>query len=171
MRGFWLGVLATVLVSAIGGLSFLGLGLMPVGADAQPGALETWLSGFAREAAIERAAPTRESPVAPTPENLAASALLYRDNCSGCHGTPDAKDNVFAASLYPPAPQFLGATARKHLHDSDGAVFVILRDGIRLTAMPTFAHMLKQEELWQLVTFLKHLDELPPAATSALSSH
>jgi hypothetical protein len=36
--------------------------------------------------------------------------------------------------------------------------------------MPTFAHMLKEDELWQLVTFLKHLDDLPPAAISALSA-
>jgi mono/diheme cytochrome c family protein len=170
MRGFWLGVLTTVLAGAIGLLVFLGLGLMPVSADAKPGALETWLTGFARDAAIERAAPERESPVAPTPENLAKAALLYRDNCAGCHGTPDAKENIFAASLYPPAPQFLSATAREQVPGSDGEVFVVVRDGIRLTAMPTFAHMLKEDELWQLVTFLKHLDDLPPAAISALSA-
>ena len=111
MRGFWLGVLATLLAGAVVVLAFLGLGFMPVSADAKPGTFETWLAGFARDAAIERAAPDRESPVAATPENLAAAALLYRDNCAGCHGTPDAKENVFAASLYPPAPQFLSATA------------------------------------------------------------
>jgi mono/diheme cytochrome c family protein len=171
MRGFWFGVLAALFAGAVGVLAFLGLGLMPVSADAKPGAFETWLAAFARDAAIERAAPERESPVAPTPENLAAAALLYRDHCAGCHGTLDAKENAFAASLYPPAPQFLSATAREHFPDSDGEIFVVVRDGIRFTAMPTFAHMLKEDELWQLVVFLKHLDDLPPAATSALSGH
>jgi thiosulfate dehydrogenase len=170
MRGFWLGVLATLLAGVVVVLAFLGLGFMPVSADAKPGTFETWLAGFARDAAIERAAPDRESPVAATPENLAAAALLYRDNCAGCHGTPDAKENVFAASLYPPAPQFLSATARENLSDSDGEIFVVLRDGIRFTAMPTFAHMLKDEDLWRLVVFLKHLDDLPPAAVSTLSA-
>jgi len=131
---------------------------------------ESWLAGFARDAAIERAAPERQSPVAATPENLASAALLYRDNCAGCHGTPNAKENVFAASLYPPAPQFLSATTRENLSDSDGEIFVVLRDGIRFTAMPTFAHMLKDEDLWRLVVFLKHLDDLPPAAVSTLSA-
>jgi mono/diheme cytochrome c family protein len=171
MRGFWLGVLTTLLAGAIGLLVFLGLGLMPVSADAKPGALETWLTGFARNAAIERAAPERESPVAPTPENLAKAAVLYRDNCAGCHGTPDAKENIFAASLYPPAPQFLSAIAREQVPGSDGEVFLVVRDGIRLTAMPTFAHMLKEDELWQLVVFLKHLDDLPPEALRTLSAH
>ena len=170
MRRFWLGVLATLVTGAVGVLAFLGLGLMPVSADAKPGAFESWLAGFARDAAIERAAPTRASPVAATPENLAAAALLYRDNCAGCHGTPDAKENVFAASLYPPAPQFLSATARENVSDSDGEIFVVLRDGIRFTAMPTFAHMLKDEDLWRLVVFLKHLGDLPPAAVSTLSA-
>ena len=171
MRGFWLGVLTTLLGGAIGLLVFLGLGLMPVSADAKPGALETWLTDFARDAAIERAAPERENPVAPTAENLAKAALLYRDNCAGCHGTPDAKENTFAASLYPPAPQFLSATTTEHFSGSDGEVFVIVRDGIRLTAMPTFVHMLKEDELWQLVAFLKHLDDLPPEALRTLSAH
>ena len=170
MRRFWLGVLATLVTGAVGVLAFLGLGLMPVSADAKPGAFESWLAGFARDAAIERAAPERQSPVAATPENLAAAALLYRDNCAGCHGTPNAKENVFATSLYPPAPQFLSATAPENLSDSDGEIFVVLRDGIRFTAMPTFAHMLKEEDLWRLVVFLKHLDNLPPAAVSTLSA-
>jgi thiosulfate dehydrogenase len=171
MKGFWLGVLTTLLAGTIGLLVFLGLGFMPVSADAKPGTFETWLAGFARDAAIEHAAPDRESPVALTPENLVAAARLYRDNCAGCHGTPDARENVFGASLYPPAPQFLSATAREQVLGSDGEVFVVVRDGIRLTAMPTFAHMLKEDELWQIVVFLKHLDELPPEALRTLSAH
>src|SRR5215813_5418153 len=62
MRRFWLGVLATLVTGAVGVLAFLGLGLMPVSADAKPGAFESWLAGFARDAAIERAAPERQSP-------------------------------------------------------------------------------------------------------------
>jgi mono/diheme cytochrome c family protein len=170
MRGFWLGVVTTLLLGALGLLAFLGLGLMPVSADAKPGALEAWIADFARESAIERAAPDGESPVQPTAENLTTAAALYRDNCGGCHGTPDAKQNLFAASLYPPAPQFLGP-GTKHFHDADGEVFVMIRDGIRLTGMPTFAHMLKEQEIWQLVTFLKHLEGLPPEAVNALASH
>src|SRR4029077_17174413 len=103
MRGFWLGVLTTLLAGAVGMLAFLGLGLMPVSANAKPGAFETWLAGFARDAAIERAAPERKRLISPTAQDLTAGALLYRDNCAGCHGTPDAKENVFGASLYPPA--------------------------------------------------------------------
>jgi len=170
MRGFWVGVVSTLIAGAVGALGFAGLGLVPVSADAKPGAIETWLAGFAREAAIERAAPDRESPVAPTPENLTSAARLYRDNCAGCHGSPDSKDDLFAASLYPPAPQFLGTAAPKHFHDADGELFVVIRDGIRLTAMPTFTRMLKEDEIWQLTTLLKHLDQLPPEALAVVAA-
>ena len=34
--------------------------------------------------------------------------------------------------------------------------------------MPTFAHMLKEDELWKLVVFLKHLDDLTPEALGVL---
>jgi mono/diheme cytochrome c family protein len=169
MKGFWTGVVSTLVVGTAGAFAFAGLGLVPVSADAKPGAIETWLAGFARESAIERAAPDRESPVTPTPENLASAARLYGDHCAGCHGSPDTRENIFAASLYPPAPQFLGATAPKHFHDTDGEIFVVIRDGIRLTGMPASRRMLKEDEIWQLVTFLKHLEELPAEALRALA--
>ena len=171
MKGFWLGVGTTLVALVVGAFAIMGLGLVPVSADARPGAIEEWLAGFARDAAIERAAPEGESPVAPTAEALANAAPLYRDHCAGCHGSPSTQDNVFAASLYPPAPQFLGAKAPKHLHDSDGELFVVIRNGIRLTGMPTSTRMLKDGEIWRLVTFLKHLDELPPEAIAAFGAH
>ena len=52
--------------------------------------------------------------------------------------------------------------AGEHFPGSDGELFVVVRDGIRFTAMPTFAHMLKEDDLWKLVVFLKHLDDLRP---------
>ena len=171
MKGFWLGVGMTLAALGVGGFAIMGLGLVPVSADARPGAIEKWLAELALDAAIERAAPEGESPVAPTAEALTNAATLYRNHCAGCHGSPSTQDNVFAASLYPPAPQFLGAKARKHSHDSDGEIFVMIRDGIRLTGMPTSTRMLKDGEIWRLVTFLKHLDELPPEAIAAFGAH
>jgi mono/diheme cytochrome c family protein len=171
MKGFWLGVGMTLAALGVGGFAIMGLGLVPVSADARPGAIEKWLAELALDAAIERAAPEGESPVAPTAEALTNAATLYRNHCAGCHGSPSTQDNVFAASLYPPAPQFLGAKARKHSHDSDGEIFVMIRDGIRLTGMPTSTRMLKEGEIWQLVTFLKHIDELPPEAIAAFGAH
>ncbi|MDE3170822.1 MAG: hypothetical protein KGL75_11825, partial [Acidobacteriota bacterium] len=38
--------------------------------------------------------------------------------------------------------------------------------GVRWTGMPGWKVVLKEREIWQLVTFLSHMDNLPPAAKS-----
>jgi mono/diheme cytochrome c family protein len=42
--------------------------------------------------------------------------------------------------------------------------FYILQHGIRWTAMPGWKNVLSEQEIWQLVAFLNHVHELPPAA-------
>jgi mono/diheme cytochrome c family protein len=42
--------------------------------------------------------------------------------------------------------------------------FFILQHGIRWTGMPGWKNILSDQQLWQLVTFLSHMHDLPPAA-------
>ena len=42
--------------------------------------------------------------------------------------------------------------------------FYILQHGIRWTAMPGWGKVLSEKQTWQLVTFLSHMRDLPPAA-------
>jgi hypothetical protein len=39
-----------------------------------------------------------------------------------------------------------------------------LQHGIRWTAMPGWKNVLSEQQIWQLVTFLSHMHDLPPAA-------
>jgi mono/diheme cytochrome c family protein len=42
--------------------------------------------------------------------------------------------------------------------------FYILEHGIRWTAMPGWKNVLTTQQIWQTVTFLSHMNDLPPAA-------
>jgi mono/diheme cytochrome c family protein len=42
--------------------------------------------------------------------------------------------------------------------------FYILQHGIRWTAMAGWKNVLSEQQIWQLVTFLSHMHDLPPAA-------
>jgi mono/diheme cytochrome c family protein len=42
--------------------------------------------------------------------------------------------------------------------------FYILEHGIRWTAMPGFKNVLTVQQIWQTVTFLSHMNDLPSAA-------
>ena len=169
MRSFRWGVVFAVVGGAAAVFALMAFGHIPVGANAEPGRVASWLMRYARHAAVERVAPLEASPIEASADNLLRAVPLYRDSCAGCHGTPETMSNVFAASLYPPAPQFMSVAQTKRLQMSDGELFVIIRDGYRMTGMPSFARMLEEYDIWSLVTFLKNLDRLSPEAQKALA--
>ena len=107
MRGFLLGVVATVLVDAACGYATLRTGLIPANADANPGWFETWATGMYLDATLARDAPKGPNPVALTDTNLIVGIDLYGRHCAICHGT--AKGNASATPIakgeYPSPPQ------------------------------------------------------------------
>ena len=42
----------------------------------------------------------------------------------------------------------------------DGELFWVVSNGIRMTGMPAFSPTHKQEEIWKIVAFVRHLPEI-----------
>jgi mono/diheme cytochrome c family protein len=40
--------------------------------------------------------------------------------------------------------------------------FYIIKHGVRLSGMPAWGSLLNEEQMWQVTTFLSHMDKLPP---------
>jgi mono/diheme cytochrome c family protein len=159
MKGFILGIVTMILILALG-LVFALMGFISVRADIPPSPLETALAGRAMDAGVEHAAPKLSNPVTADEANLAAGARLYRDHCTLCHGDSAQPKALLADSLYPPAPQF----NTKMADMPENQNFYILEHGVRWTAMPGWANILTEQQIWQTVTFLSHMHNLPPAA-------
>ena len=107
MRRFLLGLATGVLVVPV--VMFLGgwFGLLPTTANVAAPGWETAFAHRALDAAAARRAPHLRNPVAPTLANLRTGMKLFKGDCAGCHGLPDAKIGT-AVSLYPDAPYFAG---------------------------------------------------------------
>jgi mono/diheme cytochrome c family protein len=164
MRGFIFGIVTVILVLALG-LVFALMGFVSMRADNPPSKLETTIAGHSMDASVARAAPKVTNPVAADEANLAAGARLYRDHCTLCHGDPVNAKAPLADSLNPPAPQFM-----KDMADMpENQNFYILQHGIRWTAMPGWKSVLSEQQIWQLVTFLSHMHDLPHAAKDVFS--
>jgi mono/diheme cytochrome c family protein len=164
MKGFIFGIITMILILGLG-LLFALLGFVGMRADSPPSKLETAIAGHAMDASVARAAPKLTNPVTPDEPNLAAGARLYRDHCTLCHGDPAHPKSPLADSLSPPAPQF--STDMADMPENQN--FYILQHGIRWTAMPGWKNVLTDQQLWQLVTFLGHMRDLPPAAKQVFS--
>jgi mono/diheme cytochrome c family protein len=164
MRGFLSCIAAMMLVVALA-LVFVLMGFVSMRADNPPSKLETALAGRAMDSSVARAATKVTNPVAADDANLVAGALLYRDHCALCHGDPIHPKAPLADSLNPPAPQFMNDKPDMPEHHN----YFILQHGIRWTGMPAWKNTLKDEQLWQLVTLLSHMQSLPPAAKQVFS--
>jgi mono/diheme cytochrome c family protein len=77
--------------------------------------------------------------------------------------------------MYPQAPQLW----KKHeasdvvgvSDDEPGKTFWKVKNGIRLTGMPAYSHMLSEEQMWDVSLLLKVADKsLPDSVKAALSA-
>jgi mono/diheme cytochrome c family protein len=112
----------------------------------------------ALDASVRRRAPEARNPIDATDVNLVAGMKVYQNSCAGCHGDIHQPHTVFGASFYPRAPQFMEDTPDMPENQN----FYIIQHGIRLSGMPAWRSTLKDEEMWQVTTFLSHMDKLPP---------
>ena len=125
----------------------------------QPSAVERWIARVARSAALPADARARTNPLPNHPELLAEARAHWADHCAGCHSNDGSGDTLLGKRTYPPAPDMrLPATQQM----TDGELFYIIQNGIRLTAMPAWgggsAH--DEQDSWKLVHFIRHLPQL-----------
>ncbi len=153
------GIIFTLAVLAIGGYSMLQLGMVNVVADQIPSKLERRTAGTALDASVKKRAADLKNPLQPTDDVLLAGMHIYVQNCAGCHGSPKEPDAVFGSAFNPHVPQFM-----KRAPDMpDNQNFYITKHGVRLTGMPAWGKLYSDDQLWQVTTFLSHMDKLPPA--------
>jgi|ERR1051326_697490 mono/diheme cytochrome c family protein len=126
----------------------------------EPMGVERWIARVARDAAIPSGANNRANPVSKTPEVLAEARAHWADHCASCHANDGSGDTSMGKHLYPPAPDMRKAATQSL---SDGELFYIIQNGIRLTGMPawsTGASERDAEDSWKLVHFIRHLPDV-----------
>lgn len=93
---------------------------------------------------------------------IESGRVTYQNHCVSCHGATGQGDGPQAVSLPgEPADLTEHMVIGKH---TDGQIFLWIRNGIPNSAMPAFGQELSEEEIWQLVTYLR---TLPPDETIA----
>jgi Tol biopolymer transport system component/mono/diheme cytochrome c family protein len=102
------------------------------------------------------------NPLSADRQTLAAGQKLYVANCASCHGDSGRGDGPGAAGLNPPPADF-----RQHMtpgQHTDGQVYLWIRHGYPGSAMPAWEQRLSEEQIWQLVVYLRQFGQ--PAAAS-----
>ncbi|HLK51116.1 MAG TPA: cytochrome c [Bryobacteraceae bacterium] len=158
LRWFLIGVLTVCVVIVAAAAVWMSLA-HGFSANAPPSRPERWLAARARDAAMPADAAARQNPVPNTPEVLAEARAHWADHCAICHDNDGSGGTMIGTHTYPPAPD-MRKEGTQHL--SDGELFYIIQNGIRLSAMPAWAtgSSHDEEDSWKLVRFIRHLPQL-----------
>jgi mono/diheme cytochrome c family protein len=143
-------------------LLFIWIGWRGISAKAQPGRIETFVARTMRHLAIPRAARNARNPVTRTSDVVAEGMAHFADHCAVCHGNDGSGDTEMGRGLYPKPPDMRLAATQSL---SDGELYYIIENGVRLTGMPaawSTGHAEDEESTWRLVHFIRELPRLTP---------
>jgi mono/diheme cytochrome c family protein len=154
---FLAGALAVIVVALAAGGVFV-MGARGFSARERPSPLERWMARGARTMAAPADARDRVNPIPNSTEVLAESRAHWADHCAGCHANNGSGDTEMGKRMYPPAPDMRLPETQQM---TDGELFFIIQNGIRMTGMPAWGGSSHDEQdSWKLVRFIRHLPQV-----------
>jgi mono/diheme cytochrome c family protein len=185
---FIVGVIVGIILIPVLVVGYLASGFGPAAATDKPLPFETWIAGTALRNKMQKDAPTRDLSTMTTAD-LLAGAGTYKKDCAVCHGLPDQAPAAVGNGMFPQAPQLMqpppargpqpqrsggpppgAASAQMGTVKGRGASgdFWRVKNGIRLTGMPSFENTLSDDQMWQVVALIAKRRDLPPEVRAAL---
>jgi mono/diheme cytochrome c family protein len=127
-------------------------------ARSEPTALERLAARAARRWAVPRGAPEAVNPVPFSDEVWTEARAHFADHCATCHANDGSGRTAIGSNLYPRAPDMrLAATQQL----TDGELYWIIANGVRLTGMPAFGSgAANDQDTWKLVHFIRRVNQL-----------
>jgi mono/diheme cytochrome c family protein len=158
LGSFAAGALTAIAASLVGVAVFL-TDSHGLSAREQPGSVERWIARRARRFALPVDVKERRNPVPDSVDVLSAARAHWADHCASCHANNGSGDIEMGKRLYPRAPDMRQAETQSM---TDGELFFVIQNGVRLTGMPGWGGGSTHDELdsWKLVRFIRHLPQL-----------
>ncbi|MCY4436103.1 MAG: cytochrome c [Chloroflexi bacterium] len=112
------------------------------------------VTGKAREYSFAEAVEIA-NPLSSTPARIESGEQLFMTNCKHCHGA-DGRGEGPVGLYFDPLPQAMQGD-RITNERTDGEIYWILTNS--LGNMPSFGNLLTPEERWELILFIRSLQE------------
>jgi thiosulfate dehydrogenase len=186
---FGAGILVGAILVPTVAIAYLVSGYAPAAATDPAFPMEGRIAELALQASIKREAPARDlSQMASA--DLLAGASIYKKECAMCHGLPDQSAPGIAAGMFPEAPQLMNPPKRPgrapSLQEAPGGGagsrqtaraprpngdYWRVKNGIRLTGMPSYQKVLTDDQIWQVVGLIANRRRLSPEVKAALTAN
>jgi mono/diheme cytochrome c family protein len=156
-------ILISALVAVLltsGGVAYWLISARGFSARTSPTKVERVVMRALHRWSVPSSARSAANPVTFTPDVWAESRAHFADHCASCHGNDGRGDTSMGRNLFPKAPDMhLASTQNK----TDGELYWIIENGIRLTGMPAWGKGGQDDvDSWKLVHFIRRLNSLTP---------
>ena len=161
MRTRWVLVLVVLAGAVASGLGVASWSRNGLSARDQPTAIEAFLARRMRAFSVPSRVKNAPNPIPLTAEVLAEGRAHWADHCATCHANDGSGQTEIGQHLYPKAPDMRQPETQRL---TDGELFSIIHNGIRLTGMPAWGNADEKadEDSWKLVHFIRRLKDLTP---------
>jgi hypothetical protein len=165
MKAFILGLILGVVAVPVAVYFYFSGGHAPVATSDSDMPFEKDMAHMALDARIHKEMP-KSVPIQGDEVNLLAGAVIYREHCGVCHGTPGQPKTAIAAGMYPHPPKLM--EGKGVTDDEPGESYWKVANGIRLTGMPGFHGQLSETQMWQVSLLVAQADKLPKSVVDSL---
>jgi mono/diheme cytochrome c family protein len=155
-------LLGAMILLVIAGVLFVRFTRYGLSAHDEPTKAEVVMARALRRWASPANLRKRKNPLPASPEVLAEARSHFADHCAVCHGNDGKGQTTFGQKLFPRAPD-MTLVATQSL--SDGELFAVIENGIRLTGMPGWGNGTAESARgsWSLVHLIRNLSKLSEA--------
>jgi mono/diheme cytochrome c family protein len=152
-------ILIEIIVLIIGAYS----GILNVSATKPEGKITDWFLNTTKDHSIHSRAERIAVPSLDDSSLVATGFEHYNEMCVTCHGAPGKEPDELAQGLNPSAPDLAQST----IDLSPGEMFLIVKNGIKMTGMPAWGQTHFDSAIWAIVAFLQRLQTLTPETYKA----
>ena len=160
MKSFFIAAVIILGCVIVGGAAFVLSGIYNVAADVPHWSVTFWLLEAVRDRSIE----VHSKGIAVPPLNdkglVQAGFPHFHEMCLFCHGGPGYPREEFAEGMYPNPPSLSSHEVQRENEDRE--LFWIVKNGLKMTGMPSFGKTHTDKQIWGIVAFVRSLPSLDP---------
>ena len=159
-------VLVVLAIVALGGIAFMYSGAYDVSASKPDKGLIRWVLVTTQRHSVRRGVASLKGIQVPNledPKRIQTGLVHYHEMCTTCHGAPGVNISEIGQGLNPDPPE-LSDVGR----DEPEETFWVVKNGIKMTGMPSFGVTHTDDEIWDIVAFVRKMGKLTPQQYQAM---
>ena len=162
-------IIILIIVIVLAGVVLMTMVRHGLSSREQPTLMEGGIARAVRHLATPLSMRHARNPVPLTNDVLAEARAHWADHCATCHGNDGSGNTEIGRNLYPKVPDMRRERTQSL---TDGELFSIIKNGVRLTGMPAWGDAAGHDDAdnWKLVHFIRHLPNITPQELEEMKS-